>query len=161
MDGVASTAGEPRDSILRSHAQLPSMLLTCREPTETHSRLRHAVPTCRQITNPGVSAAGRRSPPLWHPAVSVEDRSAGTGVRPRHGADPKVAEADPVTSLGRCREPLVSGERKAAGSVLALPAGYNLVDGEFSVLESEPAGCKVEQPRVCAGWGDESLSVLP
>jgi len=26
----------------------------------------------------------------------VTDRSAGTGVRPRHGADPKVAEADPM-----------------------------------------------------------------
>ena len=66
-----------------------------------------------------------------------------------------------MTSLGRCREPLVSGERKAAGSVLALPDGDNLVDGEVSVLESEHAGCEVEQPRACAGWGDEPLSVLP
>jgi hypothetical protein len=56
---------------------------------------------------------------------------------------------------------LVSGEREAAGSVLALPDGDNLVDGEVSVLESERAGCEVEQPRACAGWGDEPLSVLP
>ena len=66
-----------------------------------------------------------------------------------------------MTSLGRCREPLVSGERKAAGSVLALPDGDNLVDGEVSVLESEHANCEVEQPRACSGWGDELLRVLP
>src|SRR5664280_1212558 len=100
------------------------------------------------------AAMGVRPSPVSH-------RSVGTGVRPRHGADPKVAEADPVTSLGRCREPLVSGEREAAGSVLALPDGDSLVDGEVSVLESEHAGCEVEQPRACAGWGDEPLSVLP
>ena len=83
----------------------------------------------------------------WSSEVSQADRFAGTGVRPRRRAGPKVAEADPATSLGRCGEPLVSGERKAAGSVLVLPDCDNLVDGEVSVLESEHAGCEVEQPR--------------
>ena len=56
---------------------------------------------------------------------------------------------------------MFSGEREVAGSVLALPDCDNLVDGEVSVLESERAGCEVEQPRACSGWGDELLRVLP
>src|SRR5450759_4964694 len=91
------------------------------------------------------------------------DRSfCGNGGQAKTRGGPEGGRGRPgVTSLGRCREPLVSGKRKAAGSVLALPDGDNLVDGEVSVLESEHAGCEVEQPRACAGWGDEPLSVLP
>ena len=64
-------------------------------------------------------------------------------------------------SLGRCGEPFASGERQIAGSVLALPDCDNLVDGEVAVLEGERAGCEVEQPGACSGWGDELLRVLP
>src|ERR1019366_3458435 len=86
----------------------------------------------------------------------------GNGGQAKTRGGPEGGRGRPgVTSLGRCREPLVSGQWKAACSVLALPDGDNLVDGEVSVLESEHAGCEVEQPRACSGWGDESLSVLP
>src|SRR5674476_925569 len=39
-----------------------------------------------------------------------------------------------ATSLGRRVEPLASGEREVAGSLLVLPDCDNLVDGEVAVL---------------------------
>src|ERR1035437_334897 len=96
------------------------------------------------------------------PDCAVCRSFCGNGGQAKTRGGPKCGRGRPgVTSLGRCGEPLVSGERQAAGSVLALPDGDNLVDGEVCVLESEHAGCEVEQPRACAGWGDEPLSVLP
>ena len=45
--------------------------------------------------------------------------------------------------------------------MLALPDCDNLVDGDVAVLESLRAGCEVEQPGACSGWGDELLRLLP
>src|SRR5450756_2208233 len=86
----------------------------------------------------------------------------GNGGQAKTRGGPEGGRGRPgVTSLGRCREPLVSGERQIAGSVLALPDCDNLVDGEVAVLESERAGCEVEQPGACSRCGNELLRVLP
>jgi hypothetical protein len=58
------------------------------QPTETHARLRHAVPTYTQITNPGVSAAGRRSRPLCHLVCQLRIGDRRPGDRSRRGHTP-------------------------------------------------------------------------
>jgi impB/mucB/samB family C-terminal domain len=64
-----------------------------------------------------------------------------------------VAEADPVRPpSGCCGEPLVSGERKVAGSVLALSDCDNLVDGDVPLCESERTDCESRHVRA-RDWG--------
>ena len=74
---------------------------------------------------------------------------------------PNPSRCDFTRALPRCSEPLASGQRQVAGSVLALLDCENLVDGEVAVLETQRAGCEVEQPGACSGWGDESLHHFP
>jgi hypothetical protein len=70
------------------------------------------------------------------PLVFATGSFCGNGGQAKTRGGPEGGRGRPgVTSLGRCREPLVSGEREAAGSVLALADCDNLVDGEVSVLE--------------------------
>jgi hypothetical protein len=138
---------------IRPNEASPSASLTCGP----------RYPTGIDETEKSIRPAGRvpYDVPRARPSQTHQTDFRDRGQTTTRGG-PEYGRGRPgATSLGRCGQPLASGERNVARSVLALPDRDNLVDGEVSVLESERAGCEVEQPRTCSGWGDELLCLLP